>query len=110
MQSSPLNHIKILIMFFVLSKMFVYFLKPVIWIFIFFIIGLVTKKPRLKKYCLRISLILFILFSNTFLLNQFAKLWDVKETALPDYSTYSCAIVFGGFASEDTHQNGYFKG
>lgn len=80
-----------------------------VWIFIFLIIGLLTKKRKLKKYSLITSLTLFILFSNQFLLNSFAKWWDVKETSLLPHTTYSCAIVLGGFTAEDAERNGYFS-
>ncbi len=96
-------------MFFVLSKMLIFLLSPTLWIFIFFIITLITKKSKLKKVSFIASLILFILFSNNFLLNQFAKLWDVKETSLPANINYSCAIVLGGFGSEDANKKGYFN-
>jgi uncharacterized SAM-binding protein YcdF (DUF218 family) len=96
-------------MFFVFSKILIYLLAPITWILIFLVIGVVTKKPKLKKYSFRISLILFILFSNPFLLNSFAKWWDVKETSLPEGTNYSCVIVLGGFTSEDANGNGYFS-
>lgn len=97
-------------MFFILSKLLISFLSPLIWILIFFIIGWATKRKKLKKICLRISLILFILFSNPFLLDQFARFWDEKETSLRPGRNYSCAIVLGGFASEDYRGDGYFNG
>lgn len=90
--------------------MLIFFLSPLFWILIFLIAGVITKRKKLKKNCIRISLILFILFSNPYLLNQFARFWDVKETNLPFGKNYSCAIVLGGFASEDYNGNGYFNG
>src|SRR5438105_8609282 len=96
-------------MFFMVSKIFGYLLRPVLWIVILFIIGLLTKKTKRKKYCFRSSLILLLLFSNPFLLDQFAKWWDVKETKLPAGSAYSCAIVLGGYGSEGANKNGYFN-
>lgn len=96
-------------MFFVVSKILIYFLSPTLWILLFFIIAMGTKKQHLKKYSFRISMVLLILFSNPFLLNQFAKWWDVKENNLPANSKYSCAIVLGGFGSEDAGRNGYFN-
>ncbi len=96
-------------MFFVLSRLLIFFLSPLLWVLIFMIIGFITKRKKLKKICLRISLVIFILFSNPFLLDQFARFWDAKETCLPPGRYYSCAIVLGGFASEDYKGNGYFN-
>lgn len=48
-----------------------------------------------------------MLFSNPFLLNSFAQYWDINSNA--SESTYSCAIVLGGFVSEDKSGNGYFN-
>jgi uncharacterized SAM-binding protein YcdF (DUF218 family) len=96
-------------MFFVISKLLIYLLFPTVWIFILLIIGLLTKKPKRKKYSFTIAFILFILFSNPFLLDRFAKWWDVKETKLPAGSNYSCAIILGGFGAEDENKNGYFN-
>lgn len=96
-------------MFFVFSKILIYILAPITWILIFLIIGFFTKKPKLKKYFFLASLFLFILFSNPFLLNSFARWWDVEETSLPPNQTYSCAILLGGFTSEDENGDGYFS-
>jgi uncharacterized SAM-binding protein YcdF (DUF218 family) len=96
-------------MFFILSKILVVLLSPTLWILILFITGLSTKKPKLRKYAFRVSLVLFIVFSNGFLFNQFAKMWDVPAASLPASKTYSCAIVLGGFGSEDAERNGYFN-
>ena len=96
-------------MFFVFSKILICLLSPTFWVFILTILGLITKKPKLKKYSFRIAFIIFILFSNPFLLNQFARLWDVKERVLAPNVSYSSAIVLGGFGSEDADKNGYFN-
>lgn len=96
-------------MFFVLSKLLISFVSPICWIVFFLIIGFFTKRRRLKKVSFGISLIIFFIFSNPFLLSRFARWWDVKETKLSSGSKYSCAIVLGGFASEDYNGNGYFN-
>jgi len=96
-------------MFFVISKILGYLLRPVLWILILFIIGLLTKKPKRKKYFIRSSLILLIIFSNPFVLIQFARWWDVKPAKLAADSNYSCAIVLGGYGSEDANKDGYFN-
>ncbi len=97
-------------MFFVFSKLLNFLLVPIFWVLLFIAIGFFTKRKRLKKVSYAISLGIFLLFSIPFFLNQFARFWDVKETNLPFGKNYSCAIVLGGFASEDYNGNGYFNG
>lgn len=96
-------------MFFVLSKLLFFAISPTFWITFFLVASLTTRSRRYKKYFLRTSLILFIIFSNPLLLNLTARWWDAKETSLPPGQTYSSAIVMGGFASEDFHGHGYFN-
>ncbi|MEP7229975.1 MAG: YdcF family protein [Ginsengibacter sp.] len=96
-------------MFFVLSKLITFLLSPIFWIVLFFAIGYFTRRKRLKKISYGISLATFLLFSNPFLLDRFARWWDAKETTLPPGGKYSCAIVLGGFVSEDYHGHGYFN-
>ncbi len=56
------------------------------------------------------SAVVLIIFSNPFLLNQFAKRWDIKAVPLKKSGSYSCAIILGGFSSEDGHGHGFFNG
>ena len=53
---------------------------------------------------------MLLIFSNPFLLNRFARLWDVPTALLRNTKPYSCAIVLGGFTSEDSNGNGFFNG
>lgn len=53
--------------------------------------------------------VIFLFFSIPFFLIEYARWWDYKQRDLPAGKTYSCAIVLGGFASEDYEGNGYFN-
>jgi uncharacterized SAM-binding protein YcdF (DUF218 family) len=103
-------HLLSLPMFFILSKLLIYVLNPVTWIFILFIAGFIVKDPKRKMRFFLGSFAVLIIFSNPFLLNQFAKRWDVPPQHLPDSGKYSCAILLGGFAGEDYKEGGYFTG
>ncbi len=96
-------------MFFILSKLLNFSLSPLFWIVLFLCIGFFTKRKQLKKISYRISIVLFLIFSIPFFLNQFARRWDFRKTELPAGSKYSCAIVLGGFVSEDYNGEGYFN-
>src|SRR5580704_13804657 len=96
-------------MFFVLSKLLVFFIYPLSWVLALLIIAIITKNQKLKRRFLILSAALLLVFSNPFLLNQFAKLWDIAPVPLKNSGPYSCAIVLGGFTSEDANGNGFFN-
>jgi uncharacterized SAM-binding protein YcdF (DUF218 family) len=79
------------------------------WVCILFAWAAITKKTRRKKRLFYTSAIVFYTFSNSFLINQFARLWDVQSQNTGN-THYSCAIVLGGFTSVDADGNGYFNG
>lgn len=96
-------------MFFVFSKLLIVFIYPVTWIAALLIAALIVKNVKVKRRLLFISTLLLLLFSNTFLLDQFAKHWDIPPAPINE-GQYSCAIVLGGFTSEDAHGHGFFNG
>ncbi len=56
-----------------------------------------------------LALCIFLIFSNAWLLNLYAKKWQPAPIVLGSGSLYSCGIVLGGFASTDDNENGYFN-
>ncbi len=96
-------------MFFVFSKLLVFFIYPLSWILAILIIAIITKNQKLKRRFLILSTTLLLVFSNPFLLNQFAKLWDIAPVPLQNTGPYSCAIVLGGFTSEGANGDGFFN-
>src|ERR1700733_5916470 len=97
-------------MFFFFSKILEFFIYPFSWIVILVITGVFVKKSSLKKKLFIAAVIVFFIFSDSFLLNQFAKRWDIKPATLNETHTYSCVIVLGGFSSELANGKGYFNG
>jgi uncharacterized SAM-binding protein YcdF (DUF218 family) len=97
-------------MFYALSKIFVVFFYPLSWIFLLLLVAVITKVPHRRKRILIAAVVLLFLFSNTFLLNAFAKAWDIRTMPPTIGKPYSCGIVLGGFASEDDRGEGYFNG
>ena len=88
--------------------MLIYFLYPLTWILILLLCGLIFKKRR--QFFNITALILFLIFSNGYLINRVAPWWDTPPQELPAGSHYSCAIILGGFQSEDKYERGYFIG
>jgi uncharacterized SAM-binding protein YcdF (DUF218 family) len=96
-------------MFFYFSKILEFFIYPFSWILILVVAALVVKKASLKKKLFIAAAVVFFLFSDSFLLNQFTKRWDIKPVTLAGANTYSCAIVLGGFSSELANGADYFN-
>jgi uncharacterized SAM-binding protein YcdF (DUF218 family) len=97
-------------MFFVLSKLLLIFILPVTWITAFLLAAVISKRPNLKRKFLITSVVLLLIFTNPYLLNSFAKLWNIKAVPLKNSGHYSCAIVLGGFSSEGPNGTGFFNG
>jgi uncharacterized SAM-binding protein YcdF (DUF218 family) len=97
-------------MFFFFSKILEFFIYPFSWILILVITAAFVKKPGLKKKLFIAAALVFFIFSDSFLLNQFAKRWDIKSADLKEKRAYSCTIVLGGFSSEQANGKGYFNG
>ena len=74
------------------------------------LLALVASNRRIKYHALLASVILFIVLSNPFLLNQFARQWDINTGTYDKNKVYSCAIVLGGFSSEADNGEGFFNG
>ena len=85
------------------------FLSPLSWIIIFIVIQFFVKSVKAKKICRLSALFIFILFSNSWLLNRYAQRWDPRPRDVTFDKPYNCAIVLGGFASPDENGNGYFS-
>jgi len=84
-------------MFYIASKLLAFLIQPIIWIFILLVIALFYKSKRRK--ILIISISLFYFFSNSFIADEFARLWEVKRFS-PSL-TYDVGIVLGGIADYD---------
>lgn len=95
-------------MFFILSKLLVIFLEPTLWITCLLIAALFVERKSVKKKLFVASLILLLIFTNKFLLDQFALTWDIRSKP-PTNQKYSCAILLGGFAGSDRNEKGFFN-
>lgn len=95
-------------MYFILSKVLLFLLFPLLWVFALIIAGLITKNKKRKRRLFIASVVLLLLLSNSFLFNEFAKWWGYQPYS-DSKKEYSCAIVLGGFSSADKNGNGYFN-
>lgn len=88
-------------MFFELSKLLNICFSPITWIIALLILSFLLKKKILKRICLSGSIGLFVLSTNTRLVD-YVKYCTVKEytcTRLDTTRHYKTGIVMGGFAT-----------
>jgi uncharacterized SAM-binding protein YcdF (DUF218 family) len=96
-------------MFFILSKVLLILTEPFFWILIAIAWAFITKKTIRRKRLLYIALVLFLLFSNPYVMRTFTRYWDMPSQNVVG-KTFSCAIVLGGFTSVGDDGKGYFNG
>lgn len=84
-------------MFFIVSKILSYLLTPVFWVLALMITGLLVKSKQLSRRIFILSVILFYLLSNHFLVDVFLRSWEYPVKNLKaDSSYYDVGIVLGG--------------
>ena len=84
-------------MFFIASKLLAFLSKPIIWIFLLLISSLIFKNKM--RQLLFTLLITFYFFSNSFIADSCARLWEVPR--FNPTTTYDVGIVLGGIADYD---------
>lgn len=92
-----------------LSSVLSFVLSPFNWIVVLLIAAWLLKKRKVKKVLIIISLCLFVIFGNAFLLNLSVKNYQPARVSIDTLPVYSCGIVPGGFASVDDEATGYFN-
>jgi uncharacterized SAM-binding protein YcdF (DUF218 family) len=92
-----------------LSSLLSFFLSPFHWILILLIAGFLFRKSSVKKGFRLLALTVFLLFSNAWLLNSYARKFQPLPVTLNPSNVYSCGIAAGGFASPDKEGNGFFN-
>lgn len=87
-------------MFFILSKVLYFLIKPINWVALLLLYTVLGKKPKWKKRSLKGAILLFFLFSNHFLFNQIALLWEVESLrATSTMPSYDIGILLGGYSN-----------
>lgn len=91
-------------MFFLLSKLLLFIITPMVWIAGLMAFSLFTKNEVRKRKAFIWSLALLLFFSNSFLVDEVMRLWEVPATADEQLEgrTYDAGIVLGGMSSYDS--------
>ena len=85
-------------MYFFLSKTLYFFLMPVTWIVLAFLLCLVVKKYQKQFFFL--GLFFLLVFSNPFLGNSLMRWWEVDPVPVASLPQYRVGIVLGGLTSD----------
>ncbi len=88
-------------MFFYLSKILLFLIKPLIWIVFIYVRSIFAKDEYKRKRRLIIATVLLFLCSNNFLVNELAILQE-KNTTNTLKQNYEVGIVLGGFAGQES--------
>jgi len=84
-------------MFYIVSKLLAFLIKPIIWVFIL-LIGALIKAKRRKLLIYAISI--FWVFSNGFLADEAARVWETSPKSISSLThNYKYGIVLGGYSS-----------
>lgn len=85
-------------MFFILSKVLLYLLFPAVWVAVILVWALLTRKAVRRRNLLALSLGLFLLFSNDWLVTRLYGVWEYPVYPISRIrEPYDLAVVLGGF-------------
>jgi uncharacterized SAM-binding protein YcdF (DUF218 family) len=89
-------------MFFILSKIFGYFIKPFNLILIILLASWFVRNKKIKKTLRWVSLGLFLFFSNGIIYNECLMLWEIPAVSMSNlHDDYDLAVVLGGTTDVD---------
>tara|TARA_B100001245_G_C22865307_1_gene416129 strand:- start:812 stop:1573 length:762 start_codon:yes stop_codon:yes gene_type:complete len=83
-------------MFFILSKLLVFVLNPLVWVCTLFVYGLFTSKAKLKKVALVTALIVLLLSSNPLICNMVMSKLEWTPKSKDEIPLVSTGVVLGG--------------
>ncbi len=87
-------------MFFILSKVLFFIIQPINWMVLPLVYALFGKNEKWKKRCLILSVTACLFFTNHFIFNQMARLWEVDTILMNDIEEpYDIGILLGGYSN-----------
>ncbi len=87
-------------MFFIISKVLSFIIKPTFWILVCFFLALIKKKD--KTLYIIISICIYMFFSNDYLYKKIVRYWEVPQTPIENLiQKFEAGILLGGFSEFD---------
>lgn len=84
-------------MFFIISKVLNFLIKPLVWLVFSMLLTLLTKHPAKKRNRILFSIFIFWFFSNTFTYELAYRIWEPENTQ-QEHLVYDYGIVLGGMS------------
>lgn len=98
-------------MFFILSKVLNFFLVPFNWLLILIVWAFITRNPVLKKRLTIASVLVFLFFSNPYIIHKLTMKLQAPPKEMVKGEQYEVGILLSGFCAFDLQTGkGYFKG
>lgn len=88
-------------MFFVLSKILLFLIKPLNWIVGILLAAWIIKNPRRKKQLFIAGILLLLFFTNGFISNTLLKAWEVEPTPIAALPEYKAGIILTGVTDRE---------
>lgn len=88
-------------MMFVISKLIIVLLSPLLWIVAVFVWGWCTKNAARKKRCYIAGTIMLLFFTNPFIISTLTLAYQPQKVTLHSGENYSAGILLGGFAGRN---------
>jgi uncharacterized SAM-binding protein YcdF (DUF218 family) len=85
-------------MFFILSKLLLFLLSPLTWIFAGCGLAFFSKSTKWKKRGKITAISCLVFFSNTFIYKEFCRQWEIFGTPAKELKHHDAGIVLGGMA------------
>lgn len=76
---------------------------PFWWIVILIVIGVFTKREKLKKWSFRLAVFFAFFFTNAVIFSEFARMWEPDGKKMEEVEHYDVAVVLGGMAEYDNN-------
>jgi uncharacterized SAM-binding protein YcdF (DUF218 family) len=84
-------------MFFIIAQVFSFLLSPVTWIITLLVLAVFLRNSKWSRRCLKYSVILVLFFTNFFIADEVARLWEYRVTPNSELAeSYDVGIVLGG--------------
>ncbi|MEO1049529.1 MAG: YdcF family protein [Bacteroidota bacterium] len=91
-------------MFFVLSKILSFLIRPITIIVACFVASLIIKNEKRKKKLRLAGIILLLFFSNQFIVNEVLLFWEIPPTPIKEINrTYKTGIILTGVLNLKKH-------
>lgn len=92
-------------MFFILSKVLVFAIRPLNWIAILLLVSLFSKKEKWRRRCLRLSVGGLLFFTNPFIINELYLFYETPPVSPTTISEpFDVGILLGGYSNFDVQK------